>query len=35
MMINWDAFDLQLILDGESIDLKKKYQKEIRISRNY
>lgn len=31
--INWDTFDLRLILDGKSIDLKKKYQKEIRISK--
>jgi len=33
MKIDWDAFDLRLILDGKSIDLKKKYQKEIRISK--
>jgi len=33
MKIDWDAFDLQLILDGKSTDLKKKYQKEIRISK--
>jgi len=33
MKINWDAFDLQLILDGKPIDLKKKYQKDIRISK--
>ena len=31
--INWDAFDLRLILDSKSIDLKKKYQKEIRFSK--
>lgn len=33
MKINWDAFDLQLILEGKPIDLKKKYQEEIRISK--
>jgi len=31
--INWDAFNLRLILEGKSIDLKKKYQKEIKISK--
>lgn len=31
--INWDAFDLQLILNKKSIDLKKKYQEEIRFSK--
>jgi len=33
MKINWDTFDLQLILDGKPIDLKEKYQKDIRISK--
>ena len=33
MKIDWDAFDLQLVLDGKSIDLKKKYQEDIRISK--
>jgi len=33
MKINWDAFDLQLILDGKPIDLKEKYQKDIKISK--
>ena len=33
MKINWDAFDLQLILDGKPIDLKKKYQEDIKISK--
>jgi len=31
--IDWANFDLKLILDGKSIDLKKKYQKEVRISK--
>ncbi len=31
--INWDNFDLQLILGGKPIDLKKKYQEEIKISK--
>jgi len=33
MKINWDAFDLQLILDNKPIDLKKKYQEDLRISK--
>lgn len=33
MKINWDAFDLQLILKGKPIDLKKKYQEDICISK--
>ena len=33
MKIDWDSFDLTLVLDGKPIDLKEKYQKDIRISK--
>jgi len=33
MKIDWDSFDLTLVLDGKPIDLKEKYQKDIKISK--
>lgn len=33
MKINWASFNVTLILDGKPIDLKKKYQEEIKISK--